>query len=133
TGTGTLTLSNPNTYTGGTTVSQGILLATNRSGSARGPAAVVAAGGTLGGTGKISGAVTIGGTTGRATLAPGIGRNPGKLSLLKTLTFTSRGSYKVDLNSSRNAGDQVIAKGVTINSGATATITDLGTGTLTSG
>ncbi len=55
TGRGKLKLSKANTYTGGTTVSKGTLLVTNRTGSATGTGAVQVNAGTLGGTGKISG------------------------------------------------------------------------------
>ncbi len=59
-GAGILTLASANTYTGGTTVTQGSLLATNSSGSATGSGAVgVTASGKLGGTGTVSGTVTI--------------------------------------------------------------------------
>jgi fibronectin-binding autotransporter adhesin len=60
-GADTLTLSyaTGNTYDGGTTVSAGKLLVTNTSGSATGTGAVAVNGGSLAGTGVISGAVTI--------------------------------------------------------------------------
>ncbi|MDI9396558.1 MAG: autotransporter-associated beta strand repeat-containing protein [Candidatus Pacebacteria bacterium] len=67
TGTGTLELTRANTYTAGTTVSTGTLLANNSSGSSTGTGAVaVAAGATLGGSGSIAGATTVSGI-----LAPG--------------------------------------------------------------
>ena len=58
-GTGKLTLTKSNTYTGGTTITKGTLLVTNRSGSATGSGSVQVNAGTLGGTGKITGAVTV--------------------------------------------------------------------------
>ena len=65
-GTGTWSLSAPNTYSGGTQLNAGILLVTNTSGSGAGAGPVnVAGAATLGGTGIISGAnaiVTVGGT-----------------------------------------------------------------------
>jgi len=133
TGKGRFTLSNANTYAGGTTVGKGTLLVTNRTGSATGTGAVTVNAGTLGGTGKISGAVTIGTATTAAILAPGNGVRPGKLSLSKTLTFNGRANYEVDLNSTLVTADEVVAKGVTINSGATVAIGDLGTATLPAG
>lgn len=67
TGAGTLTLGAANNYTGATAVDTGALMVTNTSGSATGSGAVtVASGATLGGTGIITGAVTV---TGK--LAPG--------------------------------------------------------------
>lgn len=66
---GTTTLGNANTYTGGTTVSGGTLLADNSTGSATGTGAVqVNSGGTLGGSGFITGAVTV---ADGGTIAPG--------------------------------------------------------------
>lgn len=66
--TGTLTFTAPNTYTGGTIINGGTLLVTNTSGSGLGTGAVAVDGGTLGGTGAISGAVTV---NSGGTLAPG--------------------------------------------------------------
>lgn len=59
-GSGKLTLSGANTYTGGTIVSAGSLLVTNRRGSGTGSGPVQVNAGKLGGTGKISGNVIIG-------------------------------------------------------------------------
>jgi autotransporter-associated beta strand protein len=58
-GAGTQALAAANTYTGGTTVNAGTLLVTNATGSGTGTGVVtVNAGGTLGGTGRISSGVT---------------------------------------------------------------------------
>ena len=132
-GTGKLTLTKSNTYTGGTTITKGTLLVTNRSGSATGSGSVQVNAGTLGGTGRISGAATIGTATTAATLAPGNGARLGALTLLNTLTFNSRATCKVNLNSNSATGAQVVATGVTINSGALVSIRDLGTTKLPSG
>ena len=132
-GTGKLTLTKSNTYTGSTTITKGTLLVTNRSGSATGTGPVQVNAGTLGGTGRISGAATIGTATTAATLAPGNGARLGALTLLNTLTFNSRATCKVNLNSNTATGAQVVATGVTINSGALVSISDLGTTRLPSG
>jgi fibronectin-binding autotransporter adhesin len=59
-GAGTLLLTRDNTYTGGTTVSNGTLLVNNSSGSGVGPGSLgIAAGATLGGTGIIGAATTL--------------------------------------------------------------------------
>lgn len=68
-GTGTLELTGANTYSGKTTVSQGILLADNTTGSATGTNSVsVSNSATLGGTGIISGPITL---NSGAAISPG--------------------------------------------------------------
>ncbi|MCX5670451.1 MAG: autotransporter-associated beta strand repeat-containing protein [Planctomycetota bacterium] len=64
-GAATLILSGDNTYSGGTTVSEGALLVNNITGSGTGSGAVTVGAATLGGTGFISGPVTL---TGDSTL-----------------------------------------------------------------
>jgi autotransporter-associated beta strand protein len=87
TGPGRLTLSHPNTYTGATTINKGLLLVTNTTGSATGTARVQVNAATLGGTGRISGAVAVGTATAAGVLAPGLGTIPGTLTLLNSVTF----------------------------------------------
>ncbi len=91
-------------------------------------------GGTFGGTGNVSGAVTIGnGTSGKATLAPGM-KGPGTLTIAKSLTFKSNGNYNFELGLNPHPkADQVAANGVTITSGAKFNLKSKGTATLTSG
>jgi autotransporter-associated beta strand protein len=119
-GTGTLTLTGANTYTGATTVSAGTLIASNVSGSATGTGSVNVNAGTLGGKGTIQGAVTLGtGVGAGAFLAVSVGSNqPARLILKKTLTFKADSTYTYKLNTNNARADQVIAKGVTIESGA---------------
>src|SRR4030095_1798415 len=59
--------------------------------------------------------------------------NPGTLTIQSTLTFGSEASYKVGLNSATAKADKVIAKGVTINSGAQFFLVDSHTSVLPSG
>jgi len=124
-GTGTFTLSNASltdTYTGGTTVSGGTLIVNNRNYSATGTGPVQVTAGTLGGKGKISGAVTVGTGSGTgAFLAPAAGTTvQATLTIRSALTFDTDATYTCTLRAKQNRArtDQVIANGVTINSGA---------------
>jgi len=133
-GTGTLTLSGPNTYTGGTAVNGGKLLVINTIGSGTGSGAVQVNSGTLGGRGTIAGAVTIGTGGGLgAILSPASGRKPGTLTIQSPLVFNSDATYDLKLNSQKAAANKVAALGVTINNGALFSFTDFGGGTLAKG
>jgi autotransporter-associated beta strand protein len=134
-GTGRLTLRNASTYTGGTTITNGTLLVRNTTGSATGTGAVRVNAGTLGGTGKITGTVTVGtGSSSGAILLPGnSATRPGNLTINSALTFNSLSTYKCVLNRSTPIAGEVTALGVTINSGAQFTFVDTGTGTLATG
>ena len=117
-GTGTLTLSGASRYTGGTTISNGWLFVTNRSGSATGTGPVQVSGGILGGTGRITGTVTVGSGTGlTGQLAPGVDR-PARLTIKSSLKFNFDGQYNCDLFFGKQLVDQVAANGVTISGGS---------------
>ena len=132
-GTGTLTLSDANTYTGGTTVSAGTLLVSNTRGSGTGIGRVIAVRSTLGGTGIISGAVTIGSNSGPgAFLVPG-NAAVGTLTIKKPLKLNKTATYNCELDSNTAAADKVSAKGVTINSAAQIVLSDIGTTVLSPG
>ena len=134
-GTATLTLSGASSYTGGTTVSGGTLRVKNTSGSATGTKAVLVNAGALSGSGIIAGAVTLGagGGTG-AVLQPSKGESkPTTLTIQSALTFQSDSTYVWKLNTRKGRADQVIANGVTINSGASFNLRGQAHGTLTQG
>jgi autotransporter-associated beta strand protein len=134
-GTGRLTLTGANTYTGGTIVNQGTLLVDNTSGSGTGTGDVTVNTGTLGGDGAISGAVTVGTGSGPASISPGAkGKNDtGLLTIQNVLTFGSQGSYQFQLDSDRSTVDTLSANGVTIGSGTLFQANDLGASALTPG
>ncbi len=128
-----LTLSGASIYKGGTIINGGTLLVKATTGSATGTGNVQVNGGTFGGSGNVSGAVTIGnGTSGKAILAPGV-KGPGTLTIAKGLTFKSNGNYNFELGlAPRPKADQVAANGVTITSGAKFNLKSKGTATLAS-
>ncbi len=109
-GTGTLTLSGNNSnYSEGTTINGGTLLANNSTGSATGTGAVqVNAGGTLGGSGSVSGAVNVAG----GTLAPGA--STGVLSV-GSASFDPNSTFAVELAGSGGVAgsdfDQLLVTG----------------------
>ena len=122
TGTGTLTLTGANTYEGGTTISSGVLLVSNSSGSGAGTGSVSVESGTLGGKGIIAGAVTVGTGSGTgAFLAPALGpKKQSTLRIQSAVTFNNDATYTYTFRArgTQARSDQVIANGVTIDSGA---------------
>lgn len=110
-GSGQLTLATSNTYSGGTTVSNGTLLVNNATGSGTGVGAVtVLSGGTLGGTGVIGGPVSV---TGR--LAPG--NSAGTLLVNNNLAFNGGAvlQYQLGTNSDLTAVSGNLILGGTLN------------------
>ena len=133
-GTGTLTLSGANTYSGTTTVTAGTLRINNSTGSGTGSGPVRVQGGTLSGKGTIAGLVTIGiGSGTGAVLAPSGGGQIAILTLQRSLMFKADGTYSYRLNTNNARADQVIARGVTIQSGAQFSFQSLGNRRLPSG
>ncbi|MBA3961147.1 MAG: autotransporter-associated beta strand repeat-containing protein [Chthoniobacterales bacterium] len=137
TGAGVLNLRGANLYTGGTTVNEGALAALNTTGSATGTEAVQVNGGTLAGNGTIAGAATIGQGNGTgAFLAPANGTGvQSALTIQGKLTLKADATYICTLKAKlkKTSADEVIAEGVTINTGATFTFQGKVQGTLQAG
>jgi hypothetical protein len=91
--------------------------------------------GTLKGTGKIDGAITVGNgsNSGAILLAGNSTSSPGTLTVNSALTFEALSSYKCALSRSSVKASQINALGVIIDSTATFTFVDTGTGTLAVG
>jgi fibronectin-binding autotransporter adhesin len=119
-GTGILTLTGANACYGTITILGGGLKVNNRTGSGTGTGPVNVSGGTLSGKGIISGLVTVGSGSGAGgVIAPSQGAsNPTTLTLQNQLIFQPDGSYVFRLNTRKATADQLVASGVTINSGA---------------
>jgi trimeric autotransporter adhesin len=108
TGAGTLEVSNANTYSGGTIVSQGTLLVTNSSGSGTGSAGVsVSSGATLGGSGTVSGATTLNGGT--------IGSAGNTLALGSTLATTGASTLAASSTVNVSGGTTITSGSFTVN------------------
>ena len=121
-GTGRLKLTGANTYSSGTKVKAGTLVVANAEGSGTGRGLVKVTTGRLGGSGIIAGETTIGTGSGiGAVLAPAAGTTvQATLTIQSALTFNSDATYTCTFGANRNRAetDQVVANGVTINSGA---------------
>ncbi|HEX8915043.1 MAG TPA: autotransporter-associated beta strand repeat-containing protein, partial [Humisphaera sp.] len=121
TGGGTVVLSAASTYTGGTSVTAGVLRVDNATGSGTGSGAVVVdADATLGGVGSIAGPVSVYGK-----LAPG--GNPGRLSLTGTaLTLAATSVFEAEVGKSAPGATPVagVDYDQTALSGGTTTIAD---------
>ena len=124
-GTGTATLAGANTYTSGTTITAGTLLANTPgpSNSATGAGIVtVNSGATLGGTGRIAGAVTV---NSGGTLKPGTSSTAPSVLTAGSVTLNG-GNLLVDVNGYGTAGtnyDQLTLGSGTLTVGGGSTLT----------
>lgn len=110
-GAGTLTLNGASTYTGSTTINEGLLVV---NGSLAGTL-TIGANGRLGGSGR-TGSLSVTGT-----VAPG--NSIGTLNVAGSLTFAAGSTYQVEV-SPTGISDQIIATGaVTINGGSVSVLT----------
>jgi autotransporter-associated beta strand protein len=134
-GDGILHLQGASTYTAGTTIDGGQLLAENTAGFALGTGPVQVNSGTLGGKGIIAGAVTVGTNTKTpAFLAPSKGvKKPATLTILGAITLNDDSTYIYKLDTQKVKADEVIANGVVIDSGAKFSLRPSGNNALTVG
>jgi hypothetical protein len=118
-GSGLLTITDPQTFGGGLVVSNGTVLVNNASGSGTGGGAVSVVGGTLGGTGTIAGSVTV---ESAGNLAPGASIDD--LTISGVLTLNGNFTSEVNTGSTPNT-DQVLGTSA-VNYGGTLTINNQG-------
>lgn len=109
TGSGSLTLSAVNTYSGATAINGGTLIVNGS--LASGSAVSVGASGALGGTGTVNGAVT---TTGGAEIYAAAAGVAGTLALGGNLNMNSGGSCYLDVSTDHSSGNDLITVGGTL-------------------
>ncbi|OYX85483.1 MAG: hypothetical protein B7Y83_04560 [Flavobacteriales bacterium 32-34-25] len=106
-GTGSLILTNANTYTGVTNVNGGKLIVNNTTGSGAGTGnLIVNTGGTLSGTGILANTISV---ASGGTLAPGYPAF-GTLTVSKAVTLQAGSTYEASVNAGTNTSD-VLATG----------------------
>jgi autotransporter-associated beta strand protein len=116
-GTGTLILGGANTYTGATTVSNGVVLLTGSIGSG---AVNVVSGAELGGNGTINGPVTV---AAGATLWPGL-NDTSTLTINNTLNLAGTASLTLNRTNAQNASK--VSGVTTLTQGGTLTVVNAG-------
>lgn len=121
-GTGTFTLASAQSYTGNTTINAGTLLVNNASGAGTGSGTVIVnSSGVLGGTGFITGAVTV---NAGGSLAPG---TPIESLATGALTLAPGSTYEVEINSSGTPTADVTNVGGNVSLGGSLVLSDIAT------
>ncbi|HWD91441.1 MAG TPA: autotransporter-associated beta strand repeat-containing protein [Verrucomicrobiae bacterium] len=129
---GVVVFSGNNTYTGATALASGTLLVNGSNGNSP---ITVGTNATLGGTGSIGGTITV---QAGGRLAPGTPTRGALTNAIGTLTATGAVSVsgtvamKIDRNASPTS-DKFVASSVTVNSGATLTVANIGSTNLMAG
>ncbi|MEX0643203.1 MAG: autotransporter-associated beta strand repeat-containing protein [Pirellulales bacterium] len=116
-----------NTYSGGTTINSGILLANfNGVGSSTGTGGVLLNGGTLGGIGKVGGAVTFDSTNG-GTLAPGTSAGTLTLDTSVVMNSMSTLAYELAANDTTPGGgvNDLLVVGTDVTLDGTLNVTEI--------
>ena len=122
-GTGAMTIPSGKSYTGTTTIDGGAIYVTNSSGSATGTGSVIVkSNGLLGGTGNISGAVTV---QSNGTISAGQSSLVGTLKLAGNLSIQGGGILLAEVNADNNTSDLLSVAGTTTLGGITINITKL--------
>jgi fibronectin-binding autotransporter adhesin len=104
-----LTLSSTNDYAGGTVVNRGTLVVANTLGSGTGTGSVNVSGGTLGGSGIISGFVT---NNAGGNLVPGVGIGVGTALTISNLTMLAGSTNNFVVSGVLNTNDSVASLAV---------------------
>ena len=112
TGTGAVNLTGTDTYTGGTTIAQGLL---SVNGSLVNSIVTIQNGGTLGGNGTVKGIMAQSG----GTVAPG--NSIGTLNVSGNVAFAAGSIYQVEINAAGQS-DKIIATGTATLSGGTVQV-----------
>ncbi|MGB5926558.1 MAG: T9SS type A sorting domain-containing protein, partial [Cyclobacteriaceae bacterium] len=109
TGSGRWTLTNGSTYSGGTVIERGTIVAANSYGSATGLGAVeVSSNASLAGTGIIQGAVTI---SNRGYIMPGLSSDIGNLTIKNNVTFMDGARFYIKADANTLSCDKITATG----------------------
>lgn len=128
-GTGTWTLNNQNTYSGGTTINDGAILISNSAGSALGTGSIVVnSGGTLTGTGSASGLLTV---NNGGNVNPG-NNGVGTLTINNSVNVAVGGILNIDIDKPGAKNDVLKLTG-TLNMSGTINVNPLNGTTFASG
>lgn len=122
-GAGTLRLTRPNTYAGGTIVSNGKLVVNNTTGTGTGTGPVTVNAGTLAGSGIISGATTINSS---GTISPGTDATLGTLTFGSFLTLNGTTVLKINRNDGAPLSDRISRSGGALNFAGDLVVSNVG-------
>ncbi len=129
-GTGTIALTNANTYTGGTVISGGTLRANNTTGSATGTGAIdIQSGGKLGGSGTIGNGTNVITVESGGTITAGADDHTTGTLTTGSQVWSSGGTFVAKVNGTAG-NDQLVMSGLSASSSFTIALQDLTAGTI---